>query len=184
MKSPFKVAYVPYNIANAAPIGGASLIIPKGNSPERQAGGLDADPVADQPGDLRRLEPVHRLLLAREGGLRPAGDAGLTWARTPTRRSHSTSSTCTAAPGSRPTTRSACARRSRTRCRPCCPAAPSPPRRPALAQAERRRATQTLCRTHRDEACPNDPADHLPSSPTCMSAPSAPPPTGSRRPTC
>lgn len=36
MKSPFKVAYVPYNIANAAPIGGASLIIPKGNSPERQ----------------------------------------------------------------------------------------------------------------------------------------------------
>jgi sn-glycerol 3-phosphate transport system substrate-binding protein len=36
MKSPFKVAYVPFNIANAAPIGGASLIIPKGNSPERQ----------------------------------------------------------------------------------------------------------------------------------------------------
>ena len=37
MKSPFKVAYVPFNVANAAPIGGASLIIPKGNSPERQA---------------------------------------------------------------------------------------------------------------------------------------------------
>lgn len=36
MKSPFKVAYVPFNIANAAPIGGASLIIPKGNSLERQ----------------------------------------------------------------------------------------------------------------------------------------------------
>lgn len=36
MKSPFKVAYIPFNIANAAPIGGASLIIPKGNSPERQ----------------------------------------------------------------------------------------------------------------------------------------------------
>ena len=37
MKQPFRVAYVPYNIANAAPIGGASLIMPKGNSPERQA---------------------------------------------------------------------------------------------------------------------------------------------------
>ncbi len=36
MKSPFKVAFVPFNVANAAPIGGASLIIPKGNSPERQ----------------------------------------------------------------------------------------------------------------------------------------------------
>ena len=36
MKRPYKVAFVPYNIANAAPIGGASLIIPKGNSPERQ----------------------------------------------------------------------------------------------------------------------------------------------------
>ncbi len=36
MKSPFKVAYVPSNVANAAPIGGASLIIPKGTSPERQ----------------------------------------------------------------------------------------------------------------------------------------------------
>ncbi len=37
MKSPFKVAYLPFNVANAAPIGGASLIVPKGNSPERQA---------------------------------------------------------------------------------------------------------------------------------------------------
>ena len=37
MKLPYKVAFVPRNIANAAPIGGASLIIPRGNSPERQA---------------------------------------------------------------------------------------------------------------------------------------------------
>jgi len=37
MKTPYKVAFVPRNIANAAPIGGASLIIPRGNSPERQA---------------------------------------------------------------------------------------------------------------------------------------------------
>jgi sn-glycerol 3-phosphate transport system substrate-binding protein len=36
MKQPFKVGFIPYNIANAAPIGGASLIVPKGNSPERQ----------------------------------------------------------------------------------------------------------------------------------------------------
>jgi sn-glycerol 3-phosphate transport system substrate-binding protein len=36
MKQPYKVAFTPYNVSNAAPIGGASLIIPKGNSPERQ----------------------------------------------------------------------------------------------------------------------------------------------------
>jgi sn-glycerol 3-phosphate transport system substrate-binding protein len=37
MKLPYKVAFIPRNLANAAPIGGASLIIPKGNSPERVA---------------------------------------------------------------------------------------------------------------------------------------------------
>lgn len=37
MKSPYRVAFMPKNIRNAAPIGGASLILPKGNSPERQA---------------------------------------------------------------------------------------------------------------------------------------------------
>jgi len=37
MKAPFKVAFMPYNIRRAAPIGGASLIIPKGNSPARVA---------------------------------------------------------------------------------------------------------------------------------------------------
>ena len=36
MKQPYKVAFMPYNIHYAAPIGGASLIIPKGNTPERQ----------------------------------------------------------------------------------------------------------------------------------------------------
>ncbi len=36
MKQPFKVAYVPRNVLNAAPVGGGSLIIPTGNSPERQ----------------------------------------------------------------------------------------------------------------------------------------------------
>jgi sn-glycerol 3-phosphate transport system substrate-binding protein len=37
MKAPFKVAFMPYNIQPAAPIGGASLIIPAGNSPARVA---------------------------------------------------------------------------------------------------------------------------------------------------
>ena len=36
MKTPFKVAFIPKNVRNAVPIGGASLIIPKGNSPERE----------------------------------------------------------------------------------------------------------------------------------------------------
>lgn len=37
MKTPFKVAFVPRAQRFAVPIGGASLIIPRGNSPERQA---------------------------------------------------------------------------------------------------------------------------------------------------
>ena len=37
MKMPFKVAFLPRAIRNAAPIGGASLLIPAGNTPERQA---------------------------------------------------------------------------------------------------------------------------------------------------
>jgi sn-glycerol 3-phosphate transport system substrate-binding protein len=37
MKTPYKVAFLPRKLVNAAPIGGASLIIPSGNSPERQA---------------------------------------------------------------------------------------------------------------------------------------------------
>jgi sn-glycerol 3-phosphate transport system substrate-binding protein len=37
MKTPYKVAFIPRNVNNAAPIGGASLILPKGNSPEREA---------------------------------------------------------------------------------------------------------------------------------------------------
>jgi sn-glycerol 3-phosphate transport system substrate-binding protein len=37
MKTPFKVAFVPKAMRYAAPIGGASLIIPRGNSPEREA---------------------------------------------------------------------------------------------------------------------------------------------------
>lgn len=37
MKQPYRTAFLPRNLVNAVPIGGASLILPKGNSPERQA---------------------------------------------------------------------------------------------------------------------------------------------------
>jgi sn-glycerol 3-phosphate transport system substrate-binding protein len=37
MKTPYKVAFLPKSVRNSAPIGGASLILPKGNTPERQA---------------------------------------------------------------------------------------------------------------------------------------------------
>jgi len=37
MKTPYRVAFLPRALVNAAPIGGASLILPKGNSAERQA---------------------------------------------------------------------------------------------------------------------------------------------------
>jgi sn-glycerol 3-phosphate transport system substrate-binding protein len=37
MKLPYRVAFLPAHLRHAAPIGGASLILPKGNSPERQA---------------------------------------------------------------------------------------------------------------------------------------------------
>jgi sn-glycerol 3-phosphate transport system substrate-binding protein len=37
MKAPYRVAFLPRKFVNAAPIGGASLIIPKGNSADRQA---------------------------------------------------------------------------------------------------------------------------------------------------
>jgi sn-glycerol 3-phosphate transport system substrate-binding protein len=37
MKTPYKVAFLPRALVNAAPIGGASLILPKGNTTERQA---------------------------------------------------------------------------------------------------------------------------------------------------
>jgi sn-glycerol 3-phosphate transport system substrate-binding protein len=37
MKTPYRVAFLPKSVRNAATIGGASLILPKGNTPERQA---------------------------------------------------------------------------------------------------------------------------------------------------
>lgn len=37
MKTPFRTAFVPRSVMNAAPFTGAALVMPKGNSPERQA---------------------------------------------------------------------------------------------------------------------------------------------------
>ena len=37
MKAPYRTAFLPRNLDNAVPIGGASLIMPKGNTPERRA---------------------------------------------------------------------------------------------------------------------------------------------------
>jgi sn-glycerol 3-phosphate transport system substrate-binding protein len=37
MKTPYRTAFLPRSLVNAAPIGGASLILPKGNPPEREA---------------------------------------------------------------------------------------------------------------------------------------------------
>ncbi len=37
MKTPYRVAFLPKGLRRAAPIGGASLILPKGNAPERRA---------------------------------------------------------------------------------------------------------------------------------------------------
>ena len=53
---------------------------------------LDPDQLADQPGDRRRVEPVHRLFRAAQGGLRSARDEEIPRRSTPTRRSRSTSS--------------------------------------------------------------------------------------------
>ena len=36
MKMPYRLALMPRKLRNAAPIGGASLILPKGKTPERQ----------------------------------------------------------------------------------------------------------------------------------------------------
>ena len=69
MKSPFRVAYVPRNVMNAAPVGGASLIIPVGQHAGAAGSGLDPDQLADQPRDRRALEPLHRLFRAQQGGL-------------------------------------------------------------------------------------------------------------------
>ena len=37
MKAPYRTAFLPRNLDNAVPIGGASLIMPKGSTPEREA---------------------------------------------------------------------------------------------------------------------------------------------------
>ena len=77
MKDGYNVAFVPKNVRNAVPIGGASLVMFAGQSEEQQGGRLEVHQVADGGRHDRRLEPVHRLLLAAQDGLRPAGDEGV-----------------------------------------------------------------------------------------------------------
>ena len=44
MKTAYRGAFMPRNLRNAEPIGGASLILPKGNPPERQAAAWTLQP--------------------------------------------------------------------------------------------------------------------------------------------
>jgi hypothetical protein len=69
MKTPYRVAFMPRNLRNAAPIGGASLILPKGQCPGAPGRRLDTDHLAYQPRNRRRVEPLHRLLRAAQDGL-------------------------------------------------------------------------------------------------------------------
>ena len=77
MKQAYDVAFVPKNVRNAVPIGGGSLVMFA--RPQRGAAGgrLEVHQVADHARDAGRLEPLHRLLLAAQVGLRHAGDEGV-----------------------------------------------------------------------------------------------------------
>ena len=44
MKTAYRGAFMPRNLRNAEPIGGASLVLPKGNPPERQAAAWTLQP--------------------------------------------------------------------------------------------------------------------------------------------
>ena len=65
-KFAYKVAFVPTNVRNAVPIGGASLVMPRGWSEAQQQGRLDADQVADLDREVRLVEPRHRLFRAEQ----------------------------------------------------------------------------------------------------------------------
>ena len=123
MKTPYRVAFLPRALVNAAPIGGASLIVPKGNSPERQAAawtlvkwlvspeiaggwsrftGYFAPRIAAY--DLPEMKEYMAEIPRRQGG---AGPVGLMLAV-----------------GSPLTTRSAVRKALEDGCRPCCRARP------------------------------------------------------------
>ena len=77
MKTPYRTAFLPRAMVNAAPIGGASLILPKGNTPEREAAAWTLIKWLTSPRNRRRLEPFHRLFCPPHRRLRPAGDEDL-----------------------------------------------------------------------------------------------------------
>ncbi len=64
MKTPYRIAFLPRALVNAAPIGGGSLILPKGNSPEREAAAWTLMKWLVSPEVAGALEPLHRLFLA------------------------------------------------------------------------------------------------------------------------
>ena len=70
MKMPYDVAFVPKNVRNAVPIGGASLVMFAGQIEEQQEGRLEVHQVADRDREAGRVEPLHRLFRAAQVGLR------------------------------------------------------------------------------------------------------------------
>jgi sn-glycerol 3-phosphate transport system substrate-binding protein len=69
MKLPYRVAFMPRNLRNAAPIGGASLILPRGNSAQRQAAAWTLINWLTSPAIAGEWS-LHRLFRAAQGGLR------------------------------------------------------------------------------------------------------------------
>ena len=145
MKQPYRVAFIPRAIRNAVPIGGGSLLIPKGNTPERQHAAWTFINEMTSPavaGGWSRFTGY----FAPNRHAYELPEMQATWPSTRTRRSRWTSCN-TPSPGSPPTPPSPCARRWRTRCRPCCPAAPSRPR----PWPTRRRRRTTLLRPYAEK---------------------------------
>ena len=68
----YKVAFIPRNVRNAVPIGGASLIVPAGQGSRQAEGRLDVDQVDDLAREERLVEPRHRLFCAQHGRLQDA----------------------------------------------------------------------------------------------------------------
>ena len=66
-KFPYKVAFVPKNVRNAVPIGGASLVMPTGLDEAKRKAGWTLIALADRAGEVRLVEPRHRLLRAEHG---------------------------------------------------------------------------------------------------------------------
>ena len=77
MKTPYQVAFLPRAAGQRRADRRRQPDHAEGQLAGAPGGGLDVDQVADQPGDRRRLEPLHRLFRAAHRRLRPAGDEGV-----------------------------------------------------------------------------------------------------------